>query len=103
MQEGKKAEEKRAEEEKKGECKVEEEKAKAEEGRKEGGMKEGGEDGKAEPAAVSPPAPPEEILMRVYMHCEGCARKVKRSLKGFDGIFAFWFLEHLVSLVFNEF
>ncbi|KAG6510762.1 hypothetical protein ZIOFF_028798 [Zingiber officinale] len=24
--------------------------------------------------------------MRVFMHCEGCARKVKRSLKGFDGV-----------------
>ncbi|CAD5178838.1 unnamed protein product [Musa acuminata subsp. malaccensis] len=23
--------------------------------------------------------------MRVFMHCEGCARKVKRSLKGFEG------------------
>ncbi|XP_006647270.3 heavy metal-associated isoprenylated plant protein 7-like [Oryza brachyantha] len=24
--------------------------------------------------------------MRVFMHCEGCARKVKRILKGFDGV-----------------
>uniref|UniRef100_A0A453BVE8 HMA domain-containing protein n=1 Tax=Aegilops tauschii subsp. strangulata TaxID=200361 RepID=A0A453BVE8_AEGTS len=23
--------------------------------------------------------------MRVYMHCEGCARKVKKILKRFDG------------------
>lgn len=31
------------------------------------------------------PSPP-EIVMRVYMHCEGCARKVRRCLKGFDGV-----------------
>ncbi|XP_020246314.1 heavy metal-associated isoprenylated plant protein 7-like [Asparagus officinalis] len=24
--------------------------------------------------------------MRVFMHCEGCARKVKRSLKGFEEV-----------------
>jgi copper chaperone CopZ len=24
-------------------------------------------------------------VMRVFMHCEGCARKVKKILKGFDG------------------
>ena len=29
--------------------------------------------------------PPEEVVMRVFMHCEGCARKVKKSLRGFDG------------------
>ncbi|GAB2289372.1 Heavy metal-associated isoprenylated plant protein 7 [Dionaea muscipula] len=34
----------------------------------------------------SPPPPPPEIVLRVYMHCEGCARKVKKSLKGFDGV-----------------
>ncbi|KAL0905576.1 hypothetical protein M5K25_024007 [Dendrobium thyrsiflorum] len=95
-EEGKKPEEKKVEE-KKAENKAEGEKTKAEEGKKEGGSggveqgggdggkKEGGEDGKAESAPVPPP-PPEEILMRVYMHCEGCARKVKRSLKGFDGV-----------------
>lgn len=32
-----------------------------------------------------PPPPPQEIILRVYMHCEGCARKVRRCLKGFDG------------------
>lgn len=31
------------------------------------------------------PAPPQEIVLRVYMHCEGCARKVRKSLKGFQG------------------
>lgn len=34
----------------------------------------------------APPPPPPEIVMRVYMHCEGCARKVRRCLKGFDGV-----------------
>lgn len=33
----------------------------------------------------APPPPPEEVVMRVYMHCEGCAKKVKRCLKGFEG------------------
>ncbi|GAB2269670.1 Heavy metal-associated isoprenylated plant protein 7 [Dionaea muscipula] len=37
---------------------------------------------KTEDAKDSPP----EIVLRVYMHCEGCARKVKKSLKGFDGV-----------------
>nr|XP_004235318.1 heavy metal-associated isoprenylated plant protein 7 [Solanum lycopersicum] len=32
------------------------------------------------------PAPPQEIVLRVYMHCEGCARKVRKSLKGFQGV-----------------
>lgn len=33
-----------------------------------------------------PPPAPQEIILRVYMHCEGCARKVRRCLKGFDGV-----------------
>ncbi|KAF8005833.1 hypothetical protein BT93_K0192 [Corymbia citriodora subsp. variegata] len=33
-----------------------------------------------------PPPPPPEIVLKVYMHCEGCARKVRRSLSGFDGV-----------------
>lgn len=85
-------------------------KAKAEEGKKEGGAdggghgggdggkKEGSEDGMPEAAPPPPPPPPEEIIMRVFMHCEGCARKVKRSLKGFNGIFVVQFLSHLHSL-----
>ena len=32
-----------------------------------------------------PPPPPPEIVLKVFMHCEGCARKVRRSLKGFPG------------------
>ncbi|KAJ0539917.1 putative heavy metal-associated isoprenylated plant protein/8/17/18/19 [Helianthus annuus] len=33
-----------------------------------------------------PPPPPQEVVLRVFMHCEGCARKVRRCLKGFEGI-----------------
>ncbi|CAL5017328.1 unnamed protein product [Urochloa decumbens] len=33
-----------------------------------------------------PPPPPEEVEMRVYMHCKGCAKKVKKILKRFDGV-----------------
>jgi len=51
----------------------------AEEKKGEGG---GGEEKKED----APPPPPEEVVMRVFMHCEGCARKVKKSLRGFDGV-----------------
>ncbi|XP_057972541.1 heavy metal-associated isoprenylated plant protein 7 [Malania oleifera] len=30
--------------------------------------------------------PPPEIVLKVYMHCEGCARKVRRCLRGFEGV-----------------
>ncbi|PSR96783.1 Heavy metal-associated isoprenylated plant protein, partial [Actinidia chinensis var. chinensis] len=32
------------------------------------------------------PPPPQEIVLRVYMHCEGCAKKVRKCLKGFEGV-----------------
>ncbi|KAE8717446.1 palmitoyl-acyl carrier protein thioesterase [Hibiscus syriacus] len=32
------------------------------------------------------PVVPQEIVLKVYMHCEGCARKVRRCLKGFQGV-----------------
>ncbi|XP_073124520.1 heavy metal-associated isoprenylated plant protein 7-like [Henckelia pumila] len=45
------------------------------------------EDKKPEgPKAAAPPPPPQEIVLKVYMHCEGCARKVRRCLKGFEGV-----------------
>ncbi|XP_071725134.1 heavy metal-associated isoprenylated plant protein 7-like [Rutidosis leptorrhynchoides] len=30
--------------------------------------------------------PPAEIVLKVDMHCEACARKVARALKGFEGV-----------------
>lgn len=95
-EDGKKPEDKKkAEEGKKSEdATVEDEKPKAVEEKKDGGggelgdntpgtgKKEGVDEGKGE----TPSTPPEEIILRVFMHCEGCARKVKRSLKGFDGV-----------------
>ncbi|KAJ0755247.1 putative heavy metal-associated isoprenylated plant protein/8/17/18/19 [Helianthus annuus] len=64
-------EEKKPEEEKKEEAKKPEEEKKAEE---------------SKDAAPAPPPPPPEIVLRVFMHCEGCARKVRRCLRGFDGV-----------------
>ncbi|KAJ4974800.1 hypothetical protein NE237_007974 [Protea cynaroides] len=32
------------------------------------------------------PPPPQEIVLRVFMHCEGCARKIRRCLRGFEGV-----------------
>lgn len=31
--------------------------------------------------------PPQEIVLKIDMHCEACARKVAKSLKGFQGHF----------------
>ncbi|KAK1274041.1 Heavy metal-associated isoprenylated plant protein 26 [Acorus gramineus] len=44
------------------------------------------EEEKKEEEKKEEPPPPEEIILRVYMHCEGCARKVARSLRGFEGV-----------------
>ncbi|KAF3438729.1 hypothetical protein FNV43_RR21493 [Rhamnella rubrinervis] len=63
------AEEKKAEEKPADEKKTEEKKA------------EGGKEEKSQA-----PPPPQEIVLKVYMHCEGCARKVRRCLKGFEGV-----------------
>ncbi|CAA2986793.1 heavy metal-associated isoprenylated plant 7-like isoform X1 [Olea europaea subsp. europaea] len=30
--------------------------------------------------------PPQEIVLKIDMHCEACARKVAKSLKGFQGV-----------------
>lgn len=47
----------------------------------EDGVEKKGEEKKEEEAEV-----PQEILLKVDMHCEACARKVARSLKGFQGV-----------------
>ncbi|KAL8464282.1 hypothetical protein ACS0TY_033979 [Phlomoides rotata] len=44
------------------------------------------EDGKKSEEPAPPPPPPQEIVLKVFMHCEGCARKVRRCLKGFEGV-----------------
>lgn len=44
---------------------------------------EASKDAKDETPAPAPPPP--EIVLKVYMHCEGCARKVRRCLRGFEG------------------
>lgn len=75
--EEKKMEEKKPEEKKEEEKKPEEKPAAAEEKK--------AEDGK-ESKEAPPPPPPQEIVLKVYMHCEGCARKVRRRLKGFEGV-----------------
>ncbi|KAK8583817.1 hypothetical protein V6N12_068075 [Hibiscus sabdariffa] len=62
-------EKKPAEEKKMEEKKVEEEEKK--------GSKE-------ESSAAAPQ--PQEIVLKVYMHCEGCARKVRCCLRGFQGV-----------------
>ena len=63
------------------------EETKAEEPKKEEGEKkpEESKDGKVVEEAAAPAAPP-EIVLKVFMHCEGCARKVRRSLRGFPGV-----------------
>lgn len=73
-----------AEEEKKAEeKKTEEAKKPAEAEKKE---KKGEEKAEKKAEEPPPPPPPPEIVLRVYMHCEGCARKVRRRLKGFEGV-----------------
>ncbi|XP_058781269.1 heavy metal-associated isoprenylated plant protein 7-like [Vicia villosa] len=63
------------EEKKTEETKTEEEETKAEEKPEE-----------TKDEAAAPPPPPEEIVLKVFMHCEGCARKVRRCLKNFPGV-----------------
>ena len=42
------------------------------------------EEGKA--AKEEPPLPLLESVLKVYIHCEGCARNVSLCLSGFDGV-----------------
>ncbi|KAF8378032.1 hypothetical protein HHK36_029365 [Tetracentron sinense] len=80
-EEEKKPEEKKVEEKKEGEAKTAEEKKEEENKEKPSEEKKTVESNESKE-----PPPPEEIVLRVYMHCEGCARKVKRCLKGFEGV-----------------
>ncbi|KAD5507716.1 hypothetical protein R6Q59_029623 [Mikania micrantha] len=46
-----------------------------------------GDEKKGEESKDPPPPPPSpEIVLSVFMHCEGCARKVRRCLKGLEGV-----------------
>ncbi|KAF8399998.1 hypothetical protein HHK36_015871 [Tetracentron sinense] len=74
---------KKSEEKKEEEAKKPEEDKKGE-GKEEKPSEEKKDDKKTEESKE--PAPPDDIVLRVYMHCEGCARKVKRCLKGFEGV-----------------
>ncbi|XP_038896060.1 heavy metal-associated isoprenylated plant protein 7-like [Benincasa hispida] len=47
---------------------------------------EDSKDGEEPTKEQAPPLPPPEIVLKVYMHCEGCARKVRRCLRGFEGV-----------------
>lgn len=86
-QEEKKPEEKKAADEGK---KEEKEEGKVKEEKKEEKKEGKGDGGEKEKEAA--PLVPEEIVLRVYMHCEGCARKVRRCLKGFEGLLLHLFL-----------
>ncbi|KAE9601380.1 hypothetical protein Lal_00023707 [Lupinus albus] len=86
-------EEKKPEESKVEEKKVEEVKEEKKEGKTEDKgpdkaatekKSEESKDGKETPEKPAPPPP--DIVLKVFMHCEGCARKVRRSLKGFPGV-----------------
>lgn len=44
---------------------------------------------------------PQEIVLKVDMHCEACARKVARALKGFEGfspLYSIFYSEPVVLL-----
>ncbi|KAF6161515.1 hypothetical protein GIB67_009394, partial [Kingdonia uniflora] len=62
------------------------EEKKAEEKKPEGEEKKTEEPKETPPPPPPPPPPPQEIVLKVYMHCEGCARKVKKCLKWFPGV-----------------
>lgn len=64
-------------------------KEKIENQKKNGGeVKEPGEKPEVPPAKPNPSVqlPPEEVVLKVFMHCEGCAKKVRQSLRGLEGI-----------------
>ncbi|RDX87943.1 Heavy metal-associated isoprenylated plant protein 7, partial [Mucuna pruriens] len=75
-------EEKKAEESKVEEKKAEEQPKKEEEEAKKQDEEKKPEEPKND---KEEPASP-EVVLKVYMHCEGCARKVRRSLRGFPGV-----------------
>ncbi|KAG9130778.1 hypothetical protein Leryth_012700 [Lithospermum erythrorhizon] len=78
---------KKAEEHKKVEVEVKKDEASKAEPEKQTDAKK--EEKKADDSAkeaAAPPPPPQEIVLKIYMHCEGCAKKVRKSLRGFEGV-----------------
>ncbi|TKY53916.1 Heavy metal-associated isoprenylated plant protein 26 [Spatholobus suberectus] len=58
-----------------------------EEKKEEGNKEEAKEEKKEEEKKhESKEEPPQEIVLKVDMHCEACARKVAKALKGFQGV-----------------
>ncbi|XP_076887963.1 heavy metal-associated isoprenylated plant protein 7-like [Bidens hawaiensis] len=46
-----------------------------------------GDEHKGEESKDPPPPPqPQEVVLRVFMHCEGCARKARKCLRGLEGV-----------------
>lgn len=67
---------------------------KQEEKKEENGKEEKKEDEKKEE--------PQEIVLKVDMHCEACARKVARALRGFQGLFlSISFLFNILPFLFT--
>lgn len=60
-------------------------KEKKEEEKKEESKEEKKEEEKKEEEKKDEEQPPQEIVLKVDMHCEACARKVAKALKGFEG------------------
>ncbi|XP_054807146.1 heavy metal-associated isoprenylated plant protein 7 [Prosopis cineraria] len=72
---------------KSGEQKTEEKKPEAkEEAKKPENQAEDKKDQKKPEESKDKTPPPPEIVLKVFMHCEGCARKVRRCLKRFPGV-----------------
>jgi len=64
----------------------------AKEKKEEGNKEEAKEEKKVEEKKdESKEEPPPEIVLKVDMHCEACARKVAKALKGFQGHFSLHF------------
>ncbi|XP_058763993.1 heavy metal-associated isoprenylated plant protein 7-like isoform X1 [Vicia villosa] len=59
---------------------------KKEEEKKEESKEEKKEEEKKEEEKKDEEQPPQEIVLKVDMHCEACARKVAKALKGFEGV-----------------
>ncbi|CAI8584871.1 unnamed protein product [Vicia faba] len=57
-----------------------------EEGKKEESKEEKKEEEKKGEEKKDEEQPPQEIVLKVDMHCEACARKVAKALKGFEGV-----------------